>query len=658
MAIKINGSVLSRVSTVNFERQLLHMLLDKMNLQRTLGKHSQDFFTNFSRQFIYDCINSTFSDKRAVLTRDKLEFEIQKKFDPAKNKDTIEDILSEYELVLKTIPTGDIDGVIAYLDNVLLGNHAELLILEAYGMLEKGDYAGAAKILMQKSVDLQEKHDEGAVLSLHDDTADLFEEIENRKVHPEEYAGILTGFEKFDKMTGGLFPAELTVIFGLSGKGKSTFMKALACNMRKNGKVILHCGNEENLFQMRLKYMCADSGLKYSPLKRGTYDDEEFNRMKVFSENARSTGKIYVYEFPQQTDATWIERAYRSLEMRGIHVDAIFVDYLDLMKPISTAYSENDEQGKITSDLKQLAINCHCPVVTATQAGTQSEKQEKKAKPFLTAADVFGTKRKVHSANTLIGIVNQTATAMANDLDVKDRRIHHMVLCVPKNRDGAVFTFRLKLDTECGQFYDEDDKDIEEAVLNSIEKQTMLMIDESNSSMISEIDQNEIENAVSAAYQKRIDKLSESLNEEESDGKADEMFLSVDEASSSSESEKVDDETNDGQESEEEPFLIEDTPPQEESVENDEPADAEGKFVDDLKFDADEVHWDTKKWNAVSSDDDNVSEAEEKAEEPEEKKVITAPIAPPPPIENPPTASKADAIRHTMSLQEILSRRK
>ena len=96
--------------------------------------------------------------------------------------------------------------------------------------------------------------------------------------------------------------------------------------------------------------------------------------------------------------------------MKGVHVDVIVIDYLDLMKPIGTAYSENDEQGKITSDLKQLAINCHCPVITATQAGTQSEKQEKKAKPFLTSADVFGTKRKVHSANCLIGIVNQTAT--------------------------------------------------------------------------------------------------------------------------------------------------------------------------------------------------------------------------------------------------------
>ena len=508
--LKFAKNITSRISTVNLERQLLHALLtSKINLQRALGKHRSDFFTNTSRLFIYDCIRTYFDDKRSVFTKEQFDFEVQKRYDSERDKAKIEDLISEFEIIKKTAQTDGIDNIISSLEEVQLANATDSLIREAYAELEKGNYQDAANLLKQKSIDLKDSQKEGRILNLHADSDDWFEEVKNRKENPEQYAGIQTGFEKFDNLTGGLFPAELTIVFGLSGKGKSTFMKALTCNIRKQGRVILHCGNEENEFQIRSKYMSADSGEKYSPFKRGTYTEEEFKRLKAYSDNARGVGAIYIYEFPQSTDATWIERAYRYLEMQGVKVDAIVVDYLDLMKPIGTAYSENDEQGKITNDLKQLAINCNCPVITATQAGTSSEKQEKKEKPFLTAADVFGTKRKVHSANTLIGIVNQTATAMANETEVKDRLKHKMVLCVPKNRDGAVFTFRQIMDVECGKFYE--DVDDNDPAIENLEKQANQMMSDGDDFRY-EIDMKEIQYAKKEHYDKKLEALKMSID--------------------------------------------------------------------------------------------------------------------------------------------------
>jgi len=512
MALKFTSPIASRVSTVNLERQLLHAFLhDRMSLQRTIGKHRSEFFTSTSRQFIYDCVRTEFDDHRMTLSREKFAFDIQKRYDSGRDKDRIADIEAEFELIQKTELTGDVDQIIHDLEDVQLANATDSLIRESYRLLEEGKYEESADLLRRKSIDLSGAKQEHRVLNLHVDSDDWFQEVRNRKEHPEQYAGVPTGFKRFDEKTGGLFPAELTIVFGLSGKGKSTFMKALSCNIRKQGRVVLHCGNEENEFQMRSKYMSADSGEKYSPFKRGTYTDEEYRRLKIFSDNARGVGAIYIYEFPQQTDATWIERAVHFLEMNNVHVDVIVVDYLDLMKPIGTAYSENDEGGKITSDLKQLAINCNCPVVTATQAGIQSEKQEKKAKPFLNASDVFGTKRKVHSANTLIGIVNQTATAMAQELPEEQRRMHHMVLCVPKNRDGAVFTFRQVMDAECGRFYEDTNPD--DPALNNLEKQAMQMIDDTGDPkhMRAEIDLNEVQQAVADNYRKKLDAIESTL---------------------------------------------------------------------------------------------------------------------------------------------------
>ena len=520
MAIKFTANVTNRVSTVNIERQLLHALLsDKLNLQRTMGKHRSDFFTNSSRLFIYECICRTFSEKRTTLQKEQFEFEIQKRYDSVKDKARIDDFMSEFDLIRGTQMTAEMDTILQNLEEVQLANGTEALIREAYSKLESGNYVEAASILKRKSIDLGETQKENRIYNLHNDSDDWFEEVRRRKEHPEIYAGIPTGFREFDERTGGLFPAELTVVFGLSGKGKSTLMKAMACNIRKTGRNVLHCGNEENEFQMRSKYMSADSGTLYTPFKRGSYTDDDFNALKKYSDHERNAqGAIYIYEFPQQTDATWIERAYHQLEMQGIHIDVIVVDYLDLMKPCEKAYSENDEGGKVTSDLKQIAINCNCPVITATQAGIQSEKQEKKDNPFLNQSDVFGTKRKVHSANCLIGIVNQTATAQAEELSVEQRRLHHLVLCVPKNRDGAVFTFRQVVDTHTGQFMEDDRKSPDEWYFQEMAKQALRMCDDTQpGKMIQHIDIESSMEARNKSVSSGMDEVRASLERQNGD---------------------------------------------------------------------------------------------------------------------------------------------
>lgn len=504
-------NIVKRISTTDMERQLLNELMsNQFVLQRTIGKHKIEFFTSRTRILIYSLINEYFMEKRSLFTKDSLKFEIEKRYDAVKDKNLISDINDEFDLIKKTTANDTAEVIISKLEEVQLVNNVDTLLKEVNDNLQKGNIEDAVRILRAKSINLKDKQKDGRIINLHKDSIDWFEEVQKRHDHPELYTGIPTGFEKFDKLTGGLFPAELTVVFGLSGKGKSTFMKALSTNIRKQNRVVLHCGNEENEFQMRTKYMSVDSGEQYSHFKRGSYTEEEFNRLKKYSDSQKDIGAIYIFEFPQQTDVTCIERAYQSLKLQGIKVDVIVIDYLDLMKPIETAYSENDEQGKITSDLKQLAINCNCPVVTATQAGTQSEKQEKKANPFLTAADVFGTKRKVHSANTLIGIVNQTATAVQDD--TQDKSKHRMVLCVPKNRDGAVFTFRQIMDVKCGRFYEDDDPN--NPIYNNLEQQSQQMIDDTQhpSEIRQEIDVEALQKVRNDALVSKIEALDNQIN--------------------------------------------------------------------------------------------------------------------------------------------------
>lgn len=465
------------IKTVSLERQLLRYLLkNKICLQRMYGACNNEWFTNEARYFIYKRIKEYYENYKSLLNKEQFSYELQKFFDVQEDGYKIKEYQTEYDICCATEPTQTLELIVSKLQQVDLATDVNDLIVNAYQKLNNGQIEQSADMLRTLSLDLKKIQHKGRILSLHEDVSDWVTEIQNRKYKPQKYTGIPTGFPTFDKKTGGLFKAQLTVVFGLSGKGKSTVMKAIGKNVRKAGFNVLHCGNEQNEFQMRTKYQSLQTGIPYSHFKQGVFTDEQFQEWKKQNAECKvNGGGLYIYEFPQSTDVTMIQRAVAQLKLKGIKIDVIIVDYMDLMAPTHRAFSQNDEQGKVTKDLKQLAINCDCAVITATQAGIQAQKQQMKQRPFLNASDVFGTKQKVHSANCLIGIVNQTATVGVQERSEAQRMIHKLVLCVPKNRDGSIFTFRCKMFVVTGNVVEDTQKDL---VGEQIQKQAMQMIND------------------------------------------------------------------------------------------------------------------------------------------------------------------------------------
>lgn len=452
-----------RIPTVELERHVLHYLItNKVILQGRISSCREEWFTSESRFSIFLMLSKHFEENHTLLTETQFQCELELFLPGEENENRRVDIAAEYQIVKNAKPEDEASVIISRLNEALLTCETEDLLMSAYDSLEKGDTEEALSKLKQGSLNLRKPDDKTRVVSLWDETQDWLEEVINRRDFPEKYAGIPTGFKKFDDCTGGLFPAELTVIFGLSGKGKSTLMKQIGVNVRKKGFNVLHCGNEENEFQMRTKYVSVETGIQYAHWKRGTFTEVELRRFEEYRDEQKeneNAGHLYIYNFPQQTDATMIERQLVELTAKGVRIDLVIVDYLDLMSSIKRAYNENDEGGRVTGDLKQIAINFNIPVLVCTQAGEQAQKQEMKERPFLTASDVFGTKRKVHSANTLVGIVNQTATVGAGERDESELKRHRLVICVPKNRDGPVFTFRLIIEVETGRVLEDDEND-------------------------------------------------------------------------------------------------------------------------------------------------------------------------------------------------------
>lgn len=449
-------------NTTQIERELLYLLLtDKMVLLKACNKVSYDFFSNDRRKFIFDKVKNGFIEFRSVVSKDLLIYEVRKTFDEDLEKSVVDDYLKEIDIIYKSKPTEKIEFLIDKLREAFAADSVKGVIEQAYLSLERGDVEEAVSSIKAGAINISSKKTEVKVAGLHTDYEGWLDEVLKRKEHPELYCGIKTGFKELDEQTGGLFGAELTMFFGLAGKGKSTVMKNIGSRIRMQGYNVLHVTNEENEFQVRTKYQSLETGIEYYKFKRGYITDEEVEAWKEFNKYQREqgAGDIYILEIPQNTDATNIHSAWNELKQRGIHIDVIIVDYMDLMSSVAKAFSEWDNQGKVVNDLKQLAIDTNLPVITCTQAGIHVEKMETKDNPFLTAGDVYGAKAKTHTANTIIGIVNKSATVNVNERNVVEQNRQKLVFCVCKNRDGALFSFRQVLEPEFGRLVDDDEED-------------------------------------------------------------------------------------------------------------------------------------------------------------------------------------------------------
>lgn len=430
--------------TVELERSLLNLLTSSRTLLRQFhSRVREEFFTSQERKFIWHCADRIFKDTQGPLTQTVFEYEVKARIDDKE----AQYYLSEWGLVRGITVTDDGEVIIEKLHEAQVGRKTLDAAEAVAELLGKGDVVGAVRQLKRSACTIQERRAASPIVEVTDYKRRL-KVIEDKKVNPEKYLGIKTGFHTFDIRTGGLFPGELTVISAVTGVGKSTFMKQIAkgivmCNVNKN---VLHIANEENQLQVETKYDANLTGIPYLRFKLARdITDEDIEKWKTvmeFEMKKPGRGRLFVREVPAFTDATLVEETVRELEHQGIPIHVVIIDHMPNMKPIEQVFSEWDQQGKTAADCKELARSLMVPVVTAGQGATVLEEKQSKGRRG-GKLDVYGSKEQIHVANTFIIIT--LAGTDDSDPNVPEHERDAFWNCdVKKNRDGACFLFKAK----------------------------------------------------------------------------------------------------------------------------------------------------------------------------------------------------------------------
>jgi len=271
----------------------------------------------------------------------------------------------------------------------------EKAILDSTDLLESKDY-GTVEVKIKEASQIGLVKDLG--LDYYANPKERLEWIKNQA------GAISTGWQAMDrKLYGGLNRGELTFFAGGSGAGKSLFLQNLALNWSQSGlnTVLISLELSEQLCSMRLDSMI--SGYGTSEVMKNIDDVDLKVRTK-----GKGAGKLRVKQLSNGVTANDIQAFLREYEIQsGVQVDAVIIDYLDLMMPVSNRVNPGDlfiKDKYVSEELRNLAVEWNVLMVTASQLNRGAVEEIE-----FDHHHIAGGISKIQTADNVIGIFTSNA---------------------------------------------------------------------------------------------------------------------------------------------------------------------------------------------------------------------------------------------------------
>jgi replicative DNA helicase len=181
---------------------------------------------------------------------------------------------------------------------------------------------------------------------------------------------IPTFFPVFDELIqGGFPPYTLNVLTAKIHGGKSNLMANMAARQVLNGYnvIVLTLEMSQDAFAQRF-----DSIFSKLDINRMYVSDSrkrELLRKLRDIKNDESRGNLFIKQYPTGNASVLDFKTYlRELELRGIPVDIVYVDYINLMK---VAYNVDNNLyssiKRVSEELRALAFEFECPIISVSQ---------------------------------------------------------------------------------------------------------------------------------------------------------------------------------------------------------------------------------------------------------------------------------------------------
>ncbi len=245
--------------------------------------------------------------------------------------------------------------------------------------------------------------------------------------------GLPTGFTDLDRSTRGLNRANLIIIAGRPGMGKTSLALNIAQHVAiREQKTVGVFSLEMSQQELALRILSSEADVAFGPLRSGHLSQKQWSKV-VQSVRSISTAPLYIDD---SANPSLLEVASKARRLKAEHrLELLIVDYLQLMQAGGRYENRNLEISAITRGLKQLSKELDIPVVALSQLSRQPERRGGDHRPQLADLRESGS---IEQDADLVAFIYREEVY---DPDTEDQGLAEVIIA--KHRNGETGTLRL-----------------------------------------------------------------------------------------------------------------------------------------------------------------------------------------------------------------------
>ena len=278
----------------------------------------------------------------------------------------------------------DVDSVESYAGLVREASLRRQVILSARRAIRKAVEGPDAEAVLEEAqrelVDIAKSSQRGGFVRLSDIAERNEEDIQRIHGRGTMLMGLPTGFTRLNALTQGLQRADLIIIAARPGMGKTAFALNIASYLTMHQPYTVGFFSlEMSSQQLGLRLQCAEARVNLQRLREGRLSKEEKKYLFYAAQQMRDA-KLFIDDQPS---VTLLEMRARSLQLKQRHgLDAVFVDYLQIMGSRGKFENRTQEVSAFSRGLKALAKELKVPVIALSQLNRGVEQRTDK-KPVM-----------------------------------------------------------------------------------------------------------------------------------------------------------------------------------------------------------------------------------------------------------------------------------
>lgn len=250
------------------------------------------------------------------------------------------------------------------------------------GFEREEDVEGALDTSEQIVYEVGRRQKHGEFAPIYKLLKGTFEQIDRLYHARGDRTGLTSGFPDIDHYTAGFQPGNFVIVAARPGMGKTSMALSMAAAAaREEQKPIAFFSLEMTNEELVTRLLCAEARINGQNLRRGNIRDSEWEKI--------SKGMSALSELPIHIDdsgtvtVTEIRSRARRLQS-GDGLAAVFIDYLQLVRPATSFKSQNrnDELSEICRVLKATAKDLQVPIFALAQLNRGVESRNDK-RPML-----------------------------------------------------------------------------------------------------------------------------------------------------------------------------------------------------------------------------------------------------------------------------------